>query len=349
MNQSTTTSPNPASPPSSTGEKAKARDILAAIRTLKQLERDRLPADEDDRVKLARFGGFGAGRALDLPRPGHRQIQGCRLGIPGRRAENPADARGIRLGQADDVFPVLHRAGRHGRDARGPGQAWSAGWRGHIGAWRRNRKLPVPRQARTALHRRRTRFDHGQDRPPAAPAGRHPHREFPRLETAPARRGDRQRPLRRHQARFQGRQALAPRFLRRQVRRLAQARRGAGRRHQPLTRWTSRTRPSASGSAEQADFLGAIRLPSDAFKQEGTAVTTDILFLRKRAPGQEPNHADPEWTQTSVLGIQGAADLPVNRYFLQPPRDGAGRLEPPGHALRDGLQRQVGRVTWPAS
>ena len=34
-----------------------------------------------------------------------------------------------------------------------------------------------------------------------------------------------------------------------------------------------------------ADFVGAIRLPSDAFKREGTAVVTDIVFLRKRAPG----------------------------------------------------------------
>ena len=39
--------------------------------------------------------------------------------------------------------------------------------------------------------------------------------------------------------------------------------------------------------AAKADFLGAIRLPSDAFKREGTAVVTDIVFLRKRASGQE--------------------------------------------------------------
>ena len=31
--------------------------------------------------------------------------------------------------------------------------------------------------------------------------------------------------------------------------------------------------------AERADFLGAIRLPSDAFKREGTAVVTDIILL----------------------------------------------------------------------
>src|ERR1700683_4107767 len=39
--------------------------------------------------------------------------------------------------------------------------------------------------------------------------------------------------------------------------------------------------------AEQADFLGAIRLPSDAFKREGTSVVTDIVFLRKRAAGEK--------------------------------------------------------------
>ena len=34
--------------------------------------------------------------------------------------------------------------------------------------------------------------------------------------------------------------------------------------------------------AERADFVGAVRLPSDAFKSEGTAVVTDLLVLRKR-------------------------------------------------------------------
>src|SRR5579863_5138759 len=40
---------------------------------------------------------------------------------------------------------------------------------------------------------------------------------------------------------------------------------------------------------ESADLLGAIRLPNTAFKgNAGTEVTTDILFLRKREPGQQP-------------------------------------------------------------
>ena len=38
--------------------------------------------------------------------------------------------------------------------------------------------------------------------------------------------------------------------------------------------------------ADRADLIGAIRLPNTAFKgNAGTEVTTDILFLRKRAPG----------------------------------------------------------------
>ena len=35
--------------------------------------------------------------------------------------------------------------------------------------------------------------------------------------------------------------------------------------------------------ARRADFIGAIRLPEEAFKDQGTRVVTDIVFLRKRA------------------------------------------------------------------
>jgi N12 class adenine-specific DNA methylase len=64
--------------------------------------------------------------------------------------------------------------------------------------------------------------------------------------------------------------------------------------------------------------LGAIRLPSDAFKREGTAVVTDIVFLRKRAPGEPAHHADPDWLGVAPLAIDGA-EVPVNRYFLNHP------------------------------
>jgi N12 class adenine-specific DNA methylase len=75
--------------------------------------------------------------------------------------------------------------------------------------------------------------------------------------------------------------------------------------------------------AERADFLGAIRLPSDAFKREGTEVVTDILFLRKRSPGEPARHADPDWLSTAPLAIDGA-EVPVNRYFLNHPENVLG-------------------------
>ena len=70
--------------------------------------------------------------------------------------------------------------------------------------------------------------------------------------------------------------------------------------------------------ASSADFVGAIRLPSDAFKREGTAVVTDIVFLRKRAEGDPPQHADPEWLGIGPVSIEGV-EVGVNRYFLNHP------------------------------
>ena len=75
--------------------------------------------------------------------------------------------------------------------------------------------------------------------------------------------------------------------------------------------------------ASKADFVGAIRLPSDAFKREGTAVVTDIVFFRKREPGQEPNHADPDWLKVAPLEIDGT-EVVVNKYFLDHPEQVLG-------------------------
>jgi N-6 DNA Methylase len=67
--------------------------------------------------------------------------------------------------------------------------------------------------------------------------------------------------------------------------------------------------------AAQADFLGAIRLPADAFQREGTKVVTDILFLQKRGPGEEPAHAGSAWLQTAPLRIEDV-DIPINLLSL---------------------------------
>jgi N12 class adenine-specific DNA methylase len=70
--------------------------------------------------------------------------------------------------------------------------------------------------------------------------------------------------------------------------------------------------------ASKADFVGAIRLPSDAFKREGTAVVTDIVFFRKRDRSAPAQHVDPDWLGVAPLEIDGAR-IPVNRYFLNHP------------------------------
>ncbi len=77
--------------------------------------------------------------------------------------------------------------------------------------------------------------------------------------------------------------------------------------------------------ADKADFVGAIRLPSDAFKREGTAVVTDIVFLRKRTAGDPAQHVDPDWLQVAPLKVDGA-EVAVNRYFLNHPEMVLGRL-----------------------
>ena len=98
----------------------------------------------------------------------------------------------------------------------------------------------------------------------------------------------------------------------------------------------------------KADFVGAIRLPSDAFKREGTAVVTDIIFLRKRAPGEPARHQEAEWRAVAAIRDRrhGSPDQPL---FRSPPGNGPGRLEPQGHALRRRLQRhrqrRPGRAT----
>src|SRR5208337_1986364 len=70
--------------------------------------------------------------------------------------------------------------------------------------------------------------------------------------------------------------------------------------------------------ASKADFVGAIRLPSDAFKREGTSVVTDILFLRKRAPGEPAHHVDPDWLGIAPLSVEGV-EVSINNYFHHHP------------------------------
>ena len=75
--------------------------------------------------------------------------------------------------------------------------------------------------------------------------------------------------------------------------------------------------------AEEANFLGAIRLPAKAFPD--TDVVTDIIFMKKRMAG-EPK-GDTDWTQSVNMKVKRTSgnynnydiDVNVNKYFVDHP------------------------------
>jgi type I restriction-modification system DNA methylase subunit len=65
--------------------------------------------------------------------------------------------------------------------------------------------------------------------------------------------------------------------------------------------------------AQRADFLGAVRLPNNAFRANaGTDVVSDIIFLQKR---DRPIEIDEDWIH---LG-QNKDDFSINSYFTEHP------------------------------
>lgn len=74
--------------------------------------------------------------------------------------------------------------------------------------------------------------------------------------------------------------------------------------------------------ADQADLVGAVRLPGNAFeKSAGTKVTTDILVFRKRLPDEAAG--DRSWTETTNVTLPNKHGRQVtgavNRYFADNP------------------------------
>ena len=84
--------------------------------------------------------------------------------------------------------------------------------------------------------------------------------------------------------------------------------------------------------SERADLVGAVRLPQTAFKDNaGTEVVTDVIFLKKRAEGQEP--AGQAWQGLAeVQTAQGPAY--VNEYFAAHPEMVLGRHAKTGSMYR---------------
>ena len=89
--------------------------------------------------------------------------------------------------------------------------------------------------------------------------------------------------------------------------------------------------------SDRADLIGAIRLPSTAFEgNAGTSVVTDVIFLKKRAPGEVPGGM--------ALGAIKTVDtkdgpVEVNEYFADHPEMILGQQRISGNT--DDLGRRV--------
>ncbi|HPC52096.1 MAG TPA: DEAD/DEAH box helicase family protein [Verrucomicrobiota bacterium] len=109
--------------------------------------------------------------------------------------------------------------------------------------------------------------------------------------------------------------------------------------------------------SEQAELLGAIRLPNDAFKRNaGTEVTTDIVMLRKLRTGETPG--GPAWKETASHTNDQGDEFTVNEYFVRRPemmlgrmrytgrmyRDNEPTLEPDGRSLSEALAQAIERL-----
>ncbi len=82
--------------------------------------------------------------------------------------------------------------------------------------------------------------------------------------------------------------------------------------------------------AERADLMGAIRLPQTAFKHNaGTEVVTDILFLRKKSPGESSK--GEAWEGLKEIQTDKGPAM-VNEYFADHPEMVLGK-----HALEGSM------------
>lgn len=78
--------------------------------------------------------------------------------------------------------------------------------------------------------------------------------------------------------------------------------------------------------AERAHFLGAIRLPNSAFKQNAlTTVTTDIVFFQKAQLGEETERG---WIDTDFVRCATTNEpIAVNAWFVNHPEQMIGQMQ----------------------
>src|SRR6266540_2137528 len=84
---------------------------------------------------------------------------------------------------------------------------------------------------------------------------------------------------------------------------------------------------------DKADFLGAIRLPNTAFKQNAnTEVTSDIVFMRRLTNGDKPN--GPPWQNLAEHVNRDGARFRINEYFAAHPHMMLGYMANAGTMYR---------------
>ena len=89
--------------------------------------------------------------------------------------------------------------------------------------------------------------------------------------------------------------------------------------------------------AEKVDLIGAVRLPDTAFKTNAhTEVVTDIIFLRKRLPGEQSNGI--QWFETKNINLRNPEGVPfrVNEYFVNNPEMVLGNFSSTGSMYAKG-------------
>lgn len=93
---------------------------------------------------------------------------------------------------------------------------------------------------------------------------------------------------------------------------------------------------------DKTDLLGAIRLPNNAFlKNAGTEVTTDIIFLRKRADGDTAS--SESWMEVKDYTDKDGNTVPLNEYFHRNPEMMLGEFGAYGTMYRAGDSALVAR------
>jgi N12 class adenine-specific DNA methylase len=312
--------PSPAAPFTiASGEKAKARDILAAIRVVKEIDHEVRPTTDEERQTLTRFAGFGPVALSIFPDPVNGRYKDATWQALGEKletllsAEEYASAKRTTFNAfytSPTVIAAIHEAiGRLGvpknatvlEPGCGIGNFMSMAPVGmHFIGVELDRisgriaQLLHPDQDIRIENFRDTRLtENGID----AVIGNVPFADL-KLE-------------------YRGQKlSLHDFFFAKSI----DALRPAGVLALVTTHFTLDKQNAAIREylASKADFVGAIRLPSDAFKREGTAVVTDILFLRKRAADEPARHADPDWLGVAPLPIEGV-EIAINRYFHNHP------------------------------